>query len=115
MGLPVKPLATATLAIDGQAVEYRSLSRAQALKLNEFRGREDEGEVYILMCGTGCTEAEATAFREGNDIATAGVLIEAIIVLSGLAKADPESDADPNVSPPSEPSSTASSTASTTS
>lgn len=115
MALPVKALPTDTLAIAGVSVQYRSLSRAQALKLNEYQGREDEAEVYILTCGTGCTEDEAVAFRESNDTATAGLLIDSILILSGLAKADKESDADPNALPPNEPSSTATSTLSTSS
>lgn len=86
MPLPIKPLPTDELEINGQRVEYRSLSRAQALKVHEFVGREDEAEVYLLMCGTGCTEEEARAFREGNDAETAGLLIDAIIVISGLTK-----------------------------
>lgn len=86
MPLPIKPLATDSLLIDGQAVEYRSMSRAQALALASYKGREDEAEVFILMSGTGCSQDEAKAFREGNDTETAGLLIDAILILSGLAK-----------------------------
>jgi hypothetical protein len=84
MALPIAPLATATLEIGGEIVEYRSMSRAQALKLNGLKGREDEAEILILTSGTGCTEDEAQAFREGNDTDTAGLLIDSIIRLSGL-------------------------------
>ena len=86
MSLPIKALATDSVTIAGQAVEYRSMSRAQALALASYKGREDEAEVFILMSGTGCSEEEAKAFREGNDTATAGLLIDGILVLSGLAK-----------------------------
>jgi hypothetical protein len=88
MALPVKPLATKTLEINGETVEYRSLSRSEALKLNEFRGREDEAEVFVLMASTGCSEAEAKAFRDSNDTATAGLLIDGIFILSGLVQDD---------------------------
>lgn len=88
MGLPIKALARDTVTIDGQSVEYHSLSRAQALQLPTYKGREDEGEVFILVSGTDCTEAEAQAFREGNDTETAGLLINGILTLSGLAKKD---------------------------
>ena len=84
MALPIVPLATGTVTIGDTEVAYRALSRADALKLNAYRGREDEAEVVILMGGTGCTEAEAQAFREGNDTATAGLLVDAILVISGL-------------------------------
>ena len=84
MALPVVPLGTGSVEIGGQAVEYHALSRAQALKLAGLRGREDEAEVLILAGGTGCTEDEARAFREANDTDTAGLLIDAILDISGL-------------------------------
>lgn len=84
MPLPINPLPTDSVEIAGQRVEIRSLSRAQALRLREFVGREDEAEVFLLVCGTGCTEDEARAFREGNDATTAGVLVDAIIAVSGM-------------------------------
>jgi hypothetical protein len=90
MALPVSPLATATVEIAGETVEYRSLSRAQALALNGYRGREDEAEVFILECGTGCTTEEAKEFRESNDTDTAGRLIDGILILSGLATDSPK-------------------------
>lgn len=86
MGLPVSPLPTTTVNVAGVEVEIRSLSRAEALKLNGFRGREDEAEVFILSCGTGVSADEASAWRESVDTATAGLVIDGILVLSGLAK-----------------------------
>lgn len=96
MGLPVQLLPTDSLEIGGQLVEYNSMTRAQALKLNTFKGREDEAEVFILVCGTGCTEQEAEDFRDSNDTATAGRLIDGILILSGLAKADETDDGTKN-------------------
>ena len=86
MSLPIKGLATEMLEVGGQPVEYRSMSRAQALTLASYKGREDEAEIFILMSGTGCSQDEAKAFREGNDTETAGLLIDGILILSGLAK-----------------------------
>jgi hypothetical protein len=88
MALPIKPLATDSVEIAGELVEFRAMSRSEALRMNAFRGREDEAEVFVLVCGTGCTEAEAEAFRSGNDTDTAGLLIDGILVLSGLATSD---------------------------
>ena len=88
MTLPIAPLPTGEVTIAGTVVAFRSMSRAEALQLNGYKGREDEAEVFILMSGTGCSEAEAEAFREGNDTATAGLLIDGILVLSGLAERD---------------------------
>jgi hypothetical protein len=84
MPLPIVPLASGTVTIGGVAVPYHSLSRAQALQLNGYKGREDDAEILILAGGTGCTDDEARAFREGNDTATAGLLIDAILEISGL-------------------------------
>lgn len=70
----------------GETVEIRSLSRADALKLQNLRGREDEAEVIILMAGTGCTEAEAQAWRESTTTDDATPLIDGILRLSGLVQ-----------------------------
>lgn len=88
MILPLSPLATGTVDIGGQTVEFRSLSRAEALKLNGYRGREDEAEVFIIASATGASEDEAQAWRESVDVATAGLLIDGILILSGLASRD---------------------------
>lgn len=93
--LPIKPLPTDSIVINGETVQYRSLSRSEALKMNGFLGREDEAEVFVLVHGTGCTEDEAKAFRDSNDTETAGLLIDAIIVLSGLSKKPAPTEPDP--------------------
>lgn len=86
MPLPINPLPTSSVDVAGTSVAIRSLSRSEALRMNAFLGREDEAEVFLLTCGTGCSEDEAKAFRDGNDTDTAGLLIDAIIGLSGLAR-----------------------------
>lgn len=86
--LPVAPLATDHVMIGGERVDYRSLSRAEALKLNDYQEDIEGAEVYILVTGTGCSEEEARAFRAQNDTATAGALIDGILILSGLAERD---------------------------
>ena len=90
MSLPVVPLGRGTVIIGDEVIEYRALSRSEALRLNTYRGREDEAEVYIIQCGTGCTEDEAKAFRDGNDAPTAGLLIDGIIEISGLMGNSPK-------------------------
>lgn len=84
--LPTKPLPEDSIEIAGERVVFKSLSRAAALKLHTFAGAPDEAEVFILCQGTGCTEEEARAFRDGNDTETAGALIDGILILSGLTK-----------------------------
>lgn len=93
MALPVKQLARDSVTIAGEVVEFRAMSRSEALKMNAYKGREDEAEVFVITCGTGCTEAEAQAFRDQNDTETAGLLIDGILVLSGLAEKDAEGNA----------------------
>ena len=86
MALPIVPLASATVEIGGVDVQYHAMSRAQALQLQAFQGLPAEAEVHILMSGTGCTDEEACAFREATDTATAGSLIDAILIISGLTE-----------------------------
>lgn len=84
--LPRPALPTGTLDLDGTRVEYRSLSRSQALQLNGYRGREDEAEDFIVSCGTGLTMDEAHAWRDAVSFEIAGQLVEAIIDISGLSE-----------------------------
>jgi hypothetical protein len=86
MSLPIPTLPTGSVDVDGVSVPIRSLTRAQALKLGTFRGKEDEAEVFILVAGADVSDDEARAWRESVDTDTGGLLIDAILVLSGLAK-----------------------------
>lgn len=86
--LPRPTLPTSTLEIDGTFVEYRSLSRAQAIALNDYQGRPNEGEDWILACGLDVPLEEAHAWREAVTTAVGGRLLEAIIDISGLSVAD---------------------------
>lgn len=88
MTLPVKPLATDTLALEGTDVDFRSLSRAEVVKLADMEEDTDAAEVFILSRSTGCTEAEAVTWRETTDAATVGTLLNAIAVLSGLRRGE---------------------------
>ena len=101
MPLPIAPLATRTIEIAGQTVAYHSLSRASVISLGAFQAERADAavvrqanlegaELAIIMGGTDCTEEDARAFRGGNDLDTAGALIDAILVLSGLATIDPK-------------------------
>lgn len=92
MALPVVALARSSVVIGGERIEFRALSRAEAMELNAYKGREGEAEVFILVAGVGCSEDEAQAFRAENDLDTAGLLIDAILVLSKLAEADEDTD-----------------------
>ena len=85
MALPKVELPRSSVEVGGQKVEFRSLSRKEAIKLQDYQDDADGAEVHILMCGTGCTEAEANEFRESANLTDADVLIKAILVLSGLA------------------------------
>lgn len=95
--LPLSPLAKGSVDINGVPVEYRSLSRAEALTLNSFRGREAEAEVFIITAATGCSDDEAETWRGSVDTDTAGLLIDAILILSGLASTDEDGNTVPKV------------------
>jgi hypothetical protein len=88
VALPIIPLPASVVDVNGTPVAFRSLSRSEALALQDFRGREGEAEVYILVKATGCTEEEAQAWRESTLTMEAGKLIDAILVFSGLAEGD---------------------------
>ena len=92
MALPIIPLPSSTVEVNGSPVTFRSLSRSEALQLQGFRGREDEAEALILQWATGATPEEAQAFREGTMTAEAGKLVDAILIFSGLAEADEDGE-----------------------
>lgn len=51
MALPTKPLATERVVIAGETIEYRALSRSEAMKLRDFEDDPDAAEVYIIATG----------------------------------------------------------------
>ena len=76
--------------VGGVEVEFRSLSRAEAMKASTgFRDDVDAGETFILACGMDIDEEEAEAWRSATPPDEAGKLVDGIIFLSGLA--EPES------------------------
>lgn len=119
--LPIRALPTATVDIDGTAVEVRGLSRSEAMHFTtaftpgempdvSLDDRAGRAEVYLLMKGVGVDEDEAIAWREQTEVDVSDLVIDKILELSGLTqKADGK---DPQA-PTSEPSSEASSTPST--
>jgi hypothetical protein len=79
--------------VNGTEVRFRSLSRAEALQLQDYRGREDEAELLILQWATGATPEEAHEFQSGTANAEVGKLTDAILIFSGLAEGtDPKAD-----------------------
>lgn len=89
--LPIPPLGTSTVEIAGEQVPITSLSRDAVVSLTRFGDDTSAAEVYILSAGCGITEAEATAWRKAVDAPTAGKLLDAIAVVSGIRRAsDPE-------------------------
>lgn len=94
MALPIPPLASGVLVIAGQDVGYHALTRAQAMQLNTFRGREDDAETYLLSCGTGVSIEDAAAWRGAVGWDVAGELVDAIIDISGLTELPGTSNGD---------------------
>jgi hypothetical protein len=86
MALPIKPLPTDAVEVNGESVEFHALSRTDALKVStQFADRADEAEVFMLSRATGVSEDEARAWLGTTDLTEAGKLINGIIFLSGLA------------------------------
>lgn len=87
MSLPIRPLPTDSIEVNGEPVEYRSLSRSEAMRVTtDFAGNADGAEVFIIARGTGVSEADAIAWRDVTDMTEAGQLVDAILYLTGLAK-----------------------------
>lgn len=96
MALPIIPLPSSTVEVNGTEVHFRSLSRSEAMKLRDMRGREDEAEVMVIAWATDCTEDEAKAFLDGTQTVEAGKLTDAILIFSGLAEGDDDPKDDMN-------------------
>lgn len=96
--LPRKALPTGTVTIEGQVIEVRGLSRAEALHFTtgftegELEDRVTRAEVFLLVKGVGVSEEEALAWRNETDADTSGPLIDKVIELSGLSKQQPGKD-----------------------
>jgi len=97
MPLPIPALPAGTIELAGTRVDYHSLSRHQALRLHEFRGREDEAEDFMVSCACDISIEDAHAWRDAVHFDVAGQLVDAIIAISGLEdeddKPEPEGDA----------------------
>jgi hypothetical protein len=93
MSLPNLPLAAATLEVEGQTVSYRSLSRAQALKLSDYMGNMEAQDNFVIACGFGVSEDEARTWRDSTSFENVQKFTDAILELSGLTSK--ESDQNP--------------------
>lgn len=69
---------------DGQCLQIRGLSRAEALQLRAHGDDVTAIEIHCLMAGTGCTEEEAVAWHAATSSAEVEALINAIARLSGF-------------------------------
>lgn len=77
------PRDTATLS-DGSVVEYRALSRSEAMALGRMVDDPDAAEVHMLACGTGEDPDAVRAWRDTTPVRDVDVLIEGIGVISGI-------------------------------
>ena len=84
--LPIPLLPAGTIDLAGSSVDYHSLSRAQALALNDYEGHEADAEDWILACGLDISVEDARAWREAVTLEIGGVLVDAIVDISGLSK-----------------------------
>lgn len=92
MSLPRPPLATDVVVVGDEKVEVRSLSRSEATRLRSLGDDYEAAESWIVACGTGVTPEEAAAWRDEIDPASAGVVVDRIMQLSGLAEEASKSD-----------------------
>jgi hypothetical protein len=95
--LPTIPLPTREIVVGGGTVKITSLTRADALYVKSHfdDGTADAAEAFIVAKGVGVTEEEAAAWIASTPVKDAGLVIDGIIYLSGLAepgdgRADPK-------------------------
>ena len=86
MTLPIKPLPTGTVTIEGTDVPIRALAYSEVMTLSRLEDADEAAERFMIVCGTGVTEAEAAAWVTSTDGPTVERLLAAISALSGLTK-----------------------------
>lgn len=84
--LPRPPMPAGSILLADATVDYHSLSRAQALELQSYQGRENEAEDFILACGLDIEISDARDWRDNVTMELAGQLIDAILDISGLTR-----------------------------
>ncbi len=104
MPLPIVPLATGTVTINGTEVPIRALSRSEVVRMRSFEGTEDQAEPFVVSWGTDVSLEEASEWLNSVPTEAGGALIEAIFVLTGLVGPQVGSTgAGPDAPPSNEP------------
>lgn len=83
--LPPVALPTDTVSVAGVDIVVRGLSRAEATRIAQFNGDVGAAETFVLACGVGISEEDANAWRDATPPDVAGLVVDRIIELSGLA------------------------------
>jgi hypothetical protein len=93
MALPIGQLSRDSVTINGTAIEFRSLSRSEALHIQGMD--TEEAEKFIVARSTGNSEDDAAKWLDSVNVDDGGQLVTAILVLSALAKGtgDPKAEA----------------------
>lgn len=86
--LPFVALPTGSVSIGDGSVACRGLSRSEVIK---FRSFDDptEREVYLIEVGAQVSHDEAVKWFEATDSETVTLVIEKVLILSGLLVAKP--------------------------
>ena len=84
--LPPFPLLRSSVDLDGHKVEIRALSRAEILQLARFQDDPDAGEDHVLAAGAEIDIDEAREWRRSTPPEIAGLVVDAILELSGLTE-----------------------------
>lgn len=87
MALPVRALATGTVEVNGVNVEFRSLSRHECMHVLTETD-PDAAENYTVSKATGETLDASAAWLDGCDVMEGKKLVDAILTLSGIGRAD---------------------------
>lgn len=84
MALPRVPLPEAEVDVAGTPVKIRGISRAEAVALSKQTDDLDALEVALVALATGETEDAVVEWRATVPYDVAGVLVDAVMELSGL-------------------------------
>lgn len=93
--LPVIELPASEVQVGDGVVAFRGMSRGEVIRMRtEYRGNPDGAENFIIATATGIPLEDVAAWRDSTPPDDAGKLIDAILILTGLAEPPEDEDED---------------------
>lgn len=86
--LPLRPLATDEVTVNGETVTIRALSRAEVIQLGKIRREDGDSDIFAIACATGETVESVTEWFTKVDNETAYMLASKVMKLSAMVDRD---------------------------